>query len=235
MKEKNKKNNTINIIIYIVLIAIIILLLLHNCTFKNKKESKVLSGNVDIFEINCDKKTCLVEPTKNEPKKDEPEKEIPVNKEEPNTERDIEIDEGSVIVEDDDITWTNSNKLRIFSNAMYENKNVIAPEDSNTYKFVVRNNTIYNVKYSINFVETNNYNINLKYKLKRGNKYIAGDESNWVSYNELDFNDKLLDISESDTYYLEWKWVSSDNDALVGNSLNANYQLKIELDAEEIE
>ena len=64
--------------------------------------------------------------------------------------------------------------------------------------------------------------------------YIVGDEGNWVSYNELDFDDKLLNISESDTYYLEWKWVSSDNDTLVGNNINSNYQLKIEMNAEGI-
>lgn len=233
--KENKKTNAIHILIYIILLSIIILLLLNNCTFNKKQETKLLSGNVDIFEINCDKTTCKVENNKdNIDKEQNKDKEIIVNKEEPTKEHEVEIDEGNVIVYDKDITWTSSNNLRIFSNPMYENKSVIAPEDSNTYEFVVRNNTIYNVKYSIKFVETNNYGINLKYKLKRGNKYIVGDEGNWVSYNELDFDDKLLNISESDTYYLEWKWVSSDNDTLVGNNINSNYQLKIEMNAEGI-
>ena len=59
--NKNNNNKVTHIIIYIILIIIIILLLLKNCASNNKKNPKVLSGNVDIFEINCDKETCKVD------------------------------------------------------------------------------------------------------------------------------------------------------------------------------
>ena len=41
-----------------------------------------------------------------------------------------------------------------------------------------------------------------------------------------------LNSSNNDTYYLEWKWVSSDNDTQIGKAGNASYGLKIEIKAE---
>ena len=227
-KKERKKSNIINFIVYIILTIIIVLLCLKTCTLMNKKEEepKIPTGNVDIFEIQCDKKACIIET-------DNKEENIPVSNKVNGAQHEVEINEGNVIVEDKDIIWKSINNLRIFSNSMYNYNNIIAPEDSNEYEFKVNNNTIYNVKYSIKFLETNDYSINLKYKLKRGDKYIAGDEENWVDYSKLNINNKNLKISDSDTYYLEWKWVSSDNDALVGN-ISANYQLKIQIDAESI-
>ena len=243
--NKNNNNKVTHIIIYIILIIMIILLLLKNCASNNKKNPKVLSGNVDIFEINCDKETCKVDIPKEDKDKD---KKITVNNEKINETKENEVTnskekenqdkeefyEGNVIAYDKNTTWTSSNKLRIFTNSMYESESIIAPEDSNTYEFIIKNNTIYNVKYSIKFTEINPNGINMKYKLKRGKEYLAGDDDNWVNYNELDFQNQFLNISENDTYYLEWKWESSTNDAQAGN-ITANYELKIELYAEEIE
>ena len=73
----------------------------------------------------------------------------------------------------------------------------------------------------------------MKYKLKLGNVYIAGDENNWVSYDELKRTNINLSKSNKHTYYLEWKWVSSDNDTNVGKTINAGYNLSIEIKAEQ--
>ena len=108
----------------------------------------------------------------------------------------------------------------------------IAPESSNTYKFVVKNNTIYNVKYAINFIEENDYNINMKYRLRKGNEYVVGSDDEWVSYNELNLKDINLATSKSETYYLDWKWVSSENDTQVGSAEDAGYKLSIEINSE---
>ena len=61
-KEVNKKD----LIIKIILIIIIIILLIHNCCLlktlndnkKNNNNKKSPTGNVDIFEIDCDKDSC---------------------------------------------------------------------------------------------------------------------------------------------------------------------------------
>ena len=131
----------------------------------------------------------------------------------------------------DPLTWNGADDLKIFTNSMYGAPGVIAPESSNTYQFVIKNSTKYNIKYSIKFIETNDYHINMKYKLKKNDTYII---SEYVYPNQLDINNYLLDSSDSDTYYLEWKWVSSDNDTEIGKDPNSNYGLKIKVEAESV-
>ena len=131
----------------------------------------------------------------------------------------------------DPLTWNGADDLKIFTNSMYGAPGVIAPESSNTYQFVIKNSTRYNIKYSIKFIETNDYHINMKYKLKKNDTYII---SEYVYPNQLDINNYLLDSSDSDIYYLEWKWVSSDNDTEIGKDPDSNYGLKIKVEAESV-
>ena len=77
----------------------------------------------------------------------------------------------------------------------------------------------------------------MKYKLKKGDNYIV---NNYVSYNELNIEDVLLNTKNSDTYYLEWKWVgdNDDNDTQIGTnakSSNIKYDLKITVEAESVQ
>ena len=71
----------------------------------------------------------------------------------------------------------------------------------------------------------------MKYKLKKNNTYLV---SNYVSYNELNISDQILNAKNSDTFYLDWKWVSSDNDNEAGE-VQASYSLKIDVNAESID
>ena len=112
---------------------------------------------------------------------------------------------------------------------MYELTDVIAPESSNTYQFVVKNGTEYNLKYKIDFIENNPYQINMKYKLKKNDTYII---DHYVSANELNVEDAFLNTKTNDTYYLEWKWISSNNDTAIGLDPNSQYELKIYIEAE---
>ena len=130
------------------------------------------------------------------------------------------------------IRWDSTNELRIFNNPVYNMDPKIAPGDSNIYQFVVRNNTTYNVIYSIKFNEENDSNLNIKYRLRKGNTYIAGNNS-YVDYNQLDQNGIILNSGEKDTYYLEWKWIGTDNDNDVAG-IQAAYSINIEIEAESI-
>ena len=105
----------------------------------------------------------------------------------------------------------------------------IAPESSNVYQFTVKNSTKYNLKYRIKFIETNEYNINMQYKLKKNDTYII---DHYVRPNEINVNNMMLNSGENDTYYLEWKWISSSNDNSIGQNPEAKYGLKIEIEAE---
>ena len=129
------------------------------------------------------------------------------------------------------VQWNGSKDLKIFTRSIYDDTAVIAPEYSNTYQFVVKNSTEYDIKYDIKFIEKNDYEINMKYKLKRNDTYVI---DHYVSSNELDIGEQLLNSNTTDVYYLEWKWVSSSNDTSIGQNPEAKYGLKIEIEAESI-
>lgn len=133
--------------------------------------------------------------------------------------------------EKDPIEWNGSTDLQIFSKSIYNVDGYIAPESENTYEFIVRNNTSYRIKYSITFIEDNIYHINMKYKLKKNDSYIYGDYTNASGLTVSEF---VLDPNENDTYYLDWKWISSDNDMEIGTNPEAKYGLRIEVEAESI-
>ncbi len=236
-KEDNEKKKRIDLIIKIILIIIIIILLLHNCCLigkEKKNNGKTPTGNVDIIEITCDKDdVCKVteDRTIDDGKKNNNDNKTndtkPVSGED--TEPYNDDDGGKLIVYDKDITWHGDATARIFTNPRYDLGDRIAPESSNTYQFVVKNGTKYNLKYNIDFIENNPYHINMKFKLKKNDTYIV---DHYVSANELKVTNALLNTETNDTYYLEWKWISSDNDTEIGLDPNSNYELTIDIKAE---
>ena len=68
----------------------------------------------------------------------------------------------------------------------------------------------------------------MKYKLKKNDTYLI---DHYVSASQLNQANLILDPNNNDTYYLEWKWISSDNDTQIGETPNAKYELKIEVKA----
>ena len=193
-------------VIKIILVAIIIVLLIQNCqSSRSNLGGNEITGNVDIIEITCDKEDICKKPSG---KTD---------------------DEGKLIVEDKYITWDGITETRIFEKTMYVKEGTIAPESSNTYQFIVKNGTIYRLKYNIYFIEDNTYGINMKYKLKKNDTYLI---DHYVSASEINLADMLINADENDTFYLEWKWVSSSNDTKIGKKTDAKYGLKIEVKAE---
>lgn len=123
--------------------------------------------------------------------------------------------------------WSQTTSLKIFD------VDVIAPGDSGSYDFIINNNTSKNVEYNIDFDERNASNVNLMYKLKRNNEYVVGNDSEWIYYNDLDINAKVLNSRKNDSYTLEWKWVHSDHDTPAGRDENATYGLSILIHAED--
>lgn len=187
----------------------------------------IKAGTVTITVVSKDgkvKATCKVTVTE-----EEKEPEVPETPDEPE-----EIIDPKLEVYDREktpVTWKGSNDLKIFTKSIYNIDGVIAPESENTYQFVVRNSTEYNIKYNIKFVETNDYSINMKYKLKKNDNYLI---STYSDASSLTVGDFTLNQGESDTYYLDWKWISSSNDTSIGKNPSANYGLKIIVEAESI-
>lgn len=221
--ETNKKNkmNYILLLIIILLIIIIILLLLN---YRNIGKQKNLTGNTDIFEINCD---C----NNNNP--DNTITHSPSSSTTPNTNggtpsqsTEIEAPNAGISIEDSDIIWQSSNSLKIFKNPVYEMEEVIAPGSSNSYQFVIKNNSECKMTYHLEFQEENDYNINMKYKLKKNGKYISKE---WTTYDKIKESEVVLNYKEKDDYVLEWKWIESDNDTQIGADINSSYKLIVQI------
>ena len=247
---KDKKD----IIIKVILVCVIILLLMHNCVLLKKKgKEKIPSGNVNIIEIMCeDDDKCDVTSddgvknddtvvdganrgtSKESTRKGSASGSSIDNQQngtgETGTTTDSSDDDNDFTIFDSDIKWQDMASLKIFTDSVYHLDDKIAPESSNTYQFVVKNSTKYNLKYSIRFIESNAHHINMKYKLKKNDTYLV---DHYVSYDELNIDDQLLNSKTNDTFYLEWKWISSDNDTDIGN-IQANYSLQIDVKAESV-
>lgn len=242
MNSKHKINKK-DLIIKIVLIIIIVFLLVHNCcVLRNTRKAVSPTGNVNIIEITCDKEdTCTVDEDTDNNKKENSTTNKNTNKKSnssnagnnntlPISGEDIkEPEEKELLVKDKTINWKGTTQAKIFTNSMYELNDKIAPESFNTYQFIVKNGTDYTVNYIVDFIENNPYNINMKYKLKRNDTYLI---DHYVSASELNQIGLTLNSKKNDTFYLEWKWISSDNDTQIGETANAKYELKIEVKAE---
>ena len=201
------------------MLLIIIFLLFYMREYIGRIGYLTPTGNVDVFNINIDGNCkeedcnqCNGEHVFNE-----------------NNDNSDNSDKTEYIIKDKDGNWIYQNELNIFSNPAYEFKNIIAPESSNVYQFILYNSNNNEIKYYINMEETNPYNINMMYKLKKNGSYIAGDKSNWVDVDELNTTLSSLHSKDTDSYSLEWKWVSSSNDNDIGKSNDAQYALKIKI------
>lgn len=215
----SKKNSKAYLYIIIIMLLIIIFLLFYMREYIGRIGYLTPTGNVDVFNINIDGNCkeedcnqCNGEHVFNE-----------------NNDNSDNSDKTEYIIKDKDGNWIYQNELNIFSNPAYEFRNIIAPESSNVYQFILYNSNNNEIKYYINMEETNPYNINMMYKLKKNGSYIAGDKSNWVDVDELNTTLSSLHSKDTDTYSLEWKWVSSSNDNDIGKSNDAQYALKIKI------
>lgn len=141
---------------------------------------------------------------------------------------------GTYWAEDKDIVWEDKCSLGIFKNPKYNMRNIIAPGSTSSYVFYVCNKMGFDLNYIINFSEENDMNVNMMYKLRRGDEYIAGDEDTWVYYDSLHIDYNIANEGK-DKYILEWKWVDSDNDTEIGiNHAGEAYKLNIDICATQI-
>lgn len=269
----DKKNKNIMLAINIAgILAIILYLLILNFGHIKNNEYLVPTGNVDIFEIDCDcKENGSCTPTPGHQIIEEPEDKPVIgnnqgpinNNQNPNTGLIVDRDDGEtsgdentdnsnnnkpenggqspdvgedkpivkdLIVSDDYTIWGNE-KARIFSNPSYEYESKIAPGSSNSYTFVIKNSNDFDVIVDFEMIEDNPYKVNLKYKLKSEGKYIVGDEDNYDDVSKLQIKNVKIKANESIPYVLDWKWIDSENDTEIGEKLDANYKLTINIGA----
>lgn len=124
------------------------------------------------------------------------------------------------------VDWKESDKLQIFNDTSLNN-NRIAPNSNGTYKFIVQNETSENIRYNISFLEENENNINMKFRLKIDNIYVAGNENEWINASNMNLEDVLITSNSKTMYTIEWYWKENKNDTEIGNKSNANYSLNV--------
>lgn len=212
---KNKDNIKKAVIIVLILIILILLyLLILRAGYIVHHGPVVPTGNVDIFEINC-KCTC----------KDKKHCECGFNKNKSNIE--------DLIVYDKDKIWDNK-ELRIFSNPAYEYESIIAPGSLNTYTYVVRNNNDFDMVIDMKFVEENEKDINMKFKVKSQGKYLIGSEDKYDEIKDKTIEQIKIPAKSQISYILDWKWIDSDNDTQIGFDIGSTYKLSINIGANEL-
>ena len=255
-----RKKDKLFWIIILLLLIIIILILFFTRFGKIENKYLVPTGNIDIFNIDID---CICEEGECDNKDDNNVKKFvkrdnkgnkeknytndnnyqsgneKKSEEESKEDSDDEEDYNGVYVDDKDGNYIYHRTLNIFTNAFYEYTNKIAPGVSNTYYFVVHNNSSIDVKYYIEMEEETSYDINLKYRLKRNGSYVVGTENSWVTANELKTSFSNLDIKDSDKYSLDWKWEYEDGrddiDTYIGENMNDVYKLNINFYIEQVD
>ena len=242
---EGRKNRDIYYIILIILLIILILLLMFNNrvgTIQNC--DKVPTGNVDVFDINisCDGDpsrrggipNCVPCDNQDNPTDDNGGNGNNSHKDDYPTWDDDDPGENEldkIYVDDVDGNYVYHSNLKIFNNPFYEFEPKIAPGVSNSYAFVVHNNSTVNVKYAIDMYKICNFNINLKYRLKKNGEYIIGDENTWVSVDDLTTSYTELRSNNNDSYVLDWKWeYEGGNDAedtYIGENMTDTYKLNV--------
>ena len=136
-------------------------------------------------------------------------------------------------VTQDDIGWNLLEELNIFKNKKYDNQNIIAPRSVGTYSFLVSNVTDKNLIYDVQLREVNNYNINMKYKLKLENVYVAGNKKEYEDIENVNLENVVVTANSTNLYTLEWCWVDNDiQDTKIGSLNYADYTLRIKIGAQ---
>lgn len=224
----NNKNNKI-IFLLVIIIIILLYLLIQKFGYLENQVMLIPTGNVDIFEIDCEccKDDKVVFNEENNIIKDNK----TVSKEKDDTNKN-ELDNNikDLVVYDNYKIWDNK-ELRIFSNPAYEYQNIIAPGSFNSYAFVIRNNNNFDIIVDIEFEEMNDKNINMKYKLKSDGVYLIGNKDSYELIKNKKITQVKLSPKEQKSFILDWKWIDSDNDTQIGIDAKANYKLSIQIGA----
>ena len=233
-------------VIMVLIIIIIILLLLNRCGRGENELSP--TGNSDVFNIDIDASCTCDDNTKCDNKSNNnSSKPSKGNKTSSNTnntvptwndEDESENELGTVYVDDKNGNYLYHQKLNIFDNPYFKYETKIAPGVSNSYAFEVHNTSDMNVKYYLEMNKECNYDLVLKYRLKRNGSYVLGDDSTWVKVEDLKTEFSNLNSGDTDKYILDWKWEYEDGrdsiDTYIGENMDDAYKLYTKFHFEQI-
>ncbi len=134
------------------------------------------------------------------------------------------------VIEEGGKEWTKEEPINIFQNGYYDGK-VIFPGMEGKYSFRLENRNPDALCYSLSFLDVNDYEINLGYRLLRNGEYVRGTSDTYVKTGDLNLTDLLVDAKKNDTFTLEWKWLDLDPIDTVAGMEHATYTLNISFNA----
>lgn len=145
-----------------------------------------------------------------------------------------------VEVTENGINWEQLNFVDLFANSDSELDGKLYPGTTGYYKFNINNPQSYDIDMSLTMSEAEHEAgaIPFMYRLKAGNKYVAGSSDTWLDASELTNTGVVLPSGTNMEYTLEWEWpFESGNDALdtaIGSADNLSHIITINLYLEQI-
>ncbi len=134
----------------------------------------------------------------------------------------------------DNQSWKQNTHIDIFRSNQYNTAEFIAPGDTGSYAFVVRNENTHAISFAISFREDNEHNFSLRYRLSDQTRYLIGGATTWVSIDNLTTRGIQLLAGATQVFVLEWWWdpnLSDEDDTINGQQQNT-YNIEITVTAE---
>lgn len=131
------------------------------------------------------------------------------------------------IATEDGENWEDTENLPVFMNERFGDSK-IAPGMRGSYRFTFENRNANTLLYGLSFTQTNEYGIEIVYRLKRDGAYIAGAVG-YVALDGLGIGDLTIEPHSATIFELEWYWRDNDEADTQAGENSAVYTLAISL------
>ncbi len=127
-----------------------------------------------------------------------------------------ESDGLDVIERNTGLSWTQVELADIFSNPEFGGEKLIAPGTTGSYYFTVKNNSNFGMHCDLHFEDINvpESKVPMLYRFRSEDEYIMGNETEWLTLEEIVDITIPLNISRAKEYILDWKWIFEDPENL---------------------
>ena len=239
-KKEDKENKIILLIFILLLLVLIIIILLLFWLFRPPKLPKLYCDSNDLYKIIEYEYTVADAETNTSEENSEDTSTYSSNDKTTSSSTSSASDTNSTdIVEvTGDFTITSKGKeitenLEIFRSYLYNGVYMIYPGLDGTYNYTINNNLNIDVTCTVTFAEGNTEGIPMYYKLLQEGEYIKGNDTTYVTYDDLDYEIEIAS-GESIDFELIWKWFESDDDNKYGDiTKDITYELTLTFRAEE--
>ena len=137
-----------------------------------------------------------------------------------------------LLQQQNNLSWSETEQLNILESSF--GSRLLFPGARGSFGFYIDNPNTESLRYAVEFSDINEEAIPMRYRLKKDNVYLAGNENEWLTIGEIDTNKIYIPIYSRSLFFLEWKWVteSDEADTAIGFRATATYNIEITVTAE---